>query len=857
MTSSPPVEALPEGLRRQAQSQDATAPRMDDREALDMQAALRASELEQELDAERAREAAGSARAAEEQARWEGDDHELDGFEPSETEEVYLHGSNRGSCGDALFRALAPVRCAGKLVRCDSSSSTVTQMLAESQAALEGKVRKRQSFLLSDKETLAREYLVARRLSEQSRGWASEWALQNHSHRFRGRVEMQRFLKSVRRWASIHGTAKASSHGLRRVGGALGMGACKPVLSASKRRRLHGAGGPGKMKCPEIADELFAWFVDSIKNIKGRIPSSLLLLVARSLASDLQQWHQEEKEHGRIVPHAKLELPVLDHCWLRRWRRVHHLSWRSVNLRFKCKRAVLKKRLFVFWSNVLRVRFLHSVLEAEGELVFEGMDQKPLWFTASSQEKTLGFQGARKVAVKENVPMTRARFTAMTRCRWPSPPEDEKNLAVLFKAKGGGGRIREGLRVPPGVLLQFAEKGSYRLANVLEYFEWVMDRSRLAVGPYMLKRTEEGLPERFVQVERDASGSVVIARDAGLEPRTPGRRVVYLLDWFAPRLDRAVDDLIHSAGHVVLRIGGHLTSLVQVEDTHAHGPYTAKYKQCETDDAWQQLLVRPDKLPSTSRQTVLDRANQAWSFVNHTKCSLGFVENGITNALDGHEDALLTADVVDFWHELDMPAVRERIKKEVDDAVASSQVLRFEDYWKLLESYDDHAGMVEGQEAFGVQVCDDGAADVDSGSATDEELAVGDLGVDNEDGVQLVSAPAERPIPESLPAVVPEEHALVLVMDPKKKEAANALAGQVSRQRDATLAALQAAQAVGGDAQLVETLQQRLRALSKQSSAVSGPARVHVHAKQLERQAEVKRQRLASLAQETEEKNSP
>ena len=265
MTSSPPVEALPEGLRRQAQSQDATAPRMDDREALDMQAALRASELEQELDAERAREAAGSARAAEEQARWEGDDHELDGSEPSETEEVYLHGSNRGSCEDALFRALAPVRCAGKLVSCDSSSSTVTQMMAESQAALESKVRKRQSFLLSDKETLARQFLVARRLSEQSRGWAEEWALQNHSHRFRGRVEMQRFLKSVRRWASIHGTAKASSHGLRRVGGALGMGACKPVLSASKRRRVHGAGGPGKMKCPEIAAELFAWFVDSIK----------------------------------------------------------------------------------------------------------------------------------------------------------------------------------------------------------------------------------------------------------------------------------------------------------------------------------------------------------------------------------------------------------------------------------------------------------------------------------------------------------------------------------------------------------------------------------------------------------------
>ena len=115
--------------------------------------------------------------------------------------------------------------------------------------------------------------------------------------------------------------------------------------------------------------------------------------------------------------------------------------------------------------------------------MFEGMDQKPLWFTASSQEKTLAPKGVRKVAVKENLPMTRARFTAMTRCRWPTPPTDGKNLAVLFKAAGGGSRIREGLVVPPGVLLQFAEKGSYRLEQVLEYFEWVLDRSRVASAP--------------------------------------------------------------------------------------------------------------------------------------------------------------------------------------------------------------------------------------------------------------------------------------------------------------------------------------------------------------------------------------
>ena len=47
-----------------------------------------------------------------------------------------------------------------------------------------------------------------------------------------------------------------------------------------------------------------------------------------------------------------------------------------------------------------------------------------------------------------------------------------------------------------------------------------------------------------------------------------GRRVVYFLDCFAPHLDPSVDALINGAGHAVLRAGGHLTGLVQVEDTH-------------------------------------------------------------------------------------------------------------------------------------------------------------------------------------------------------------------------------------------------------------------------------------------------
>ena len=201
-----------------------------------------------------------------------------------------------------------------------------------------------------------------------------------------------------------------------------------------------------KMAC--FGEELFSWFVDTLNNVKGRLRSCLLLQKADMVAKDLVGIHQQRVEAGVVPPHAKLNLPIIDYSWLRRWRRTYGVSARMANLRFKAPKSVILHRLRVFWCNMIRVRALHALLEPEGELAMQGFDQKPLWFTASSQEKTMALRGARKVVVKENVPMTRARFTAMTRCAWPAPPTDGKEIAILFKAKGGGERIREALRVP-------------------------------------------------------------------------------------------------------------------------------------------------------------------------------------------------------------------------------------------------------------------------------------------------------------------------------------------------------------------------------------------------------------------------
>ena len=64
-------------------------------------------------------------------------------------------------------------------------------------------------------------------------------------------------------------------------------------------------------------------------------------------------------------------------------------------------------------------------------------DEKPFHFTSALDAKTLAYTGSNRVACKENVPMSRSRFTWKTRTAWPKLPEDGKIGAVLFKGIGG------------------------------------------------------------------------------------------------------------------------------------------------------------------------------------------------------------------------------------------------------------------------------------------------------------------------------------------------------------------------------------------------------------------------------------
>ena len=315
-------------------------------------------------------------------------------------------GGAGGGGGDALFAAIHRPggdnaghpqikRSLEALLREAASALSQGDSAALSQGGEESdfhRARKsaRKNVLLSSKHEIGIRYGIAKdiALANGSRHWATDWALREYPCMCSTRKARDAFLRNARRWCqnarqgmygrrdgvSIAADPAASSQALDPAASSQGLferhrsgqGTGSSRVKSSLRRRAVGAGGPGLMKMPCVADELFAWFVDTLNNIRGRLPSCLLVQKARMIAADLVGIHQLRIEAGEVPPHANLDLPVINYCWLRRWRRTYGVSARMANLRFKAPKKVILHRLRVFWCNMIRVRMLHALLEPEG-----------------------------------------------------------------------------------------------------------------------------------------------------------------------------------------------------------------------------------------------------------------------------------------------------------------------------------------------------------------------------------------------------------------------------------------------------------------------------------------------------------
>ena len=577
---------------------------------------------------------------------------------------------------------------------------------------------KRMPYSLSERYELGtgvleEEHFLANQNAAMPKGWLSDWAKAVCPHLKDNVAGLRCFVKLLSKWKRQVSTGELvlpHTPGKAQLGsGHSGFAVSNTRWSKRKRKECEGS----KAFCQPLRQELFDWFIDYVKTTRARVGSRKLLNQAQIYKNELDLYYEEEIRCGRIDATAKPLMPKLEDAaglsWLSRWRREYGITFRTVNLRFKCSRRVLLSRLAIFWKNVLYIRWLHHFLYVEpldGRIVdvtgsaprlcFENSDQKPLWFNTAALEKTLALRGSPRVIVKEAVNATRQRFTVQTRVSHPAMPSDGKDLAVLFKANSGV-KIREELEnvLPANCLLQFGPKGSYRFEQTLEYYEWVVS-PRIPV---------EALP--------DAPPPPLAAGTA------PGRRpqdfVVYMADWFKPNLDLRLQNFLHDQGHLLLLLPGLTTGHVQVNDTHAHAPFSKSYKRLETlDNQFDNELNKP--MPDVSRATVLTRACAAWVDIkDRVVLSHGFVSNGIANALDGTEDDNLSPDVKPFWFdpEVNMPLWRDRIMAEVKAKVQSGQLREMHDYVNLLLENPHCRFSEEGHECFKI-FGDSAAAEVEA-----------------------------------------------------------------------------------------------------------------------------------------------
>ena len=254
-----------------------------------------------------------------------------------------------------------------------------------------------------------------------------------------------------------------------------------------------------------LSYELLQWFVDELLSLKCRADSQLMLDKARELRDHL-------KASG--VPDS--DLPKVDKHFLYRWRQRFGISQRRITTRFKLPFRTAQERIGVMLGNLFRLRKLWRLCHGDAPMRFLSADQKPSWFNNSGLKSTYARKGSRIVTTKTAHDDSRDRYTILTFVQNYSPPEGEqRKVAVLFRASKDAPRIRAALSHPPFMLVQFQEKGSYRVRDVLDALDWAL--------PAATSSTES---------------------------------TIVMLDWFAAHLHADVAELIRSKGHILLMHGG-------------------------------------------------------------------------------------------------------------------------------------------------------------------------------------------------------------------------------------------------------------------------------------------------------------
>ena len=227
-------------------------------------------------------------------------------------------------------------------------------------------------------------------------------------------------------------------------------------------------------------------------------------------------------------------------------------------------------------------------------------DQMPLHRNESSGQKSLNFTGRdQSCFVKENHHLSRERCTVMTIAS-SSNQIRKPSLGFVFKGKGK----RDKLNPPDKVTIQWTEKGSYRLENILKYVE--------SLPP---------IPVNFA----------------------PEKCCIFTLDDYSAHLAPEVEETFRKKG------GGGITGDIQVNNTSYHRQAKAAYCNHEMKLMLEMLEKDPIRIPTPTRDQMMQMFQESWNETcTNVNNKFVFKTNMITLALDGSEDHLASRKLMDL-----------------------------------------------------------------------------------------------------------------------------------------------------------------------------------------------------------------
>ena len=319
------------------------------------------------------------------------------------------------------------------------------------------------------------------------------------------------------------------------------------------------------------------------------------------------------------------------------------------------------------WLNTIRVR--RPAQRCFGNCLADsmyGIDEKPIHLSeaCSGSIGTLEIQGASAVKLKHNHAASRERvsiMTCVTSNRALATSAKRPPMEVLFKAKSARrtAALTKMLPSNTNVSVQWAEKGSYRKAEIIEFLGRWLD-------PWSEARA-----------------------------KSHDYRIMYS-DVARSHMGEDVVDFAWSRGYLFLFHYGGTTGVAQVNDTDCHQAFESTNLEFEHDAFNQRQLIDPGNINRSPRD-VLDDAVATWRTINHEQGVEGFKRTGASIALDGSEDGRLCREALECWDEIGMPALRDEALAEVDEAF-ESKGLTFKDWRSLIKNPDDVGVMEEGEE---------------------------------------------------------------------------------------------------------------------------------------------------------------